>query len=250
MKASKIEVPTSSWIISFVLICLILWMSFDKIYAGERRPQRINDDSIEIFNDLKLDMDETSTFELEQKISVEAQRLREERLRQEELERQEQERARLAEAERLAAIAREEARYSEVGVCMIGSFKKTFMDYRAISPYSTQMAIINSSTVVNSDGLLTTNDGFIAVALGSTYGSLGSKYRITTDTGQVFKVIKVDEKSDAHTINGCQDSSGAMVEFVIDIPKVRASYPRVSVNGDFNYLYQFSGNIIKIERYI
>lgn len=242
MKASKIETPTSSWIISFILICLILWMSYDTIYASESHPQRVNEDPVGTFNNLSIDMNEISTIELEQEVSIGAQERNQELLRQEELAKQ-------AEAERLAEIAREEARYSDAGVCTVGSYKKTYMDYRAINSNSTQMAIINSSTTVNEDGLLTTSDGFIAVALGSTYGSLGTKYRITTDTGQVFKVIKVDGKSDAHTVNGCQDSSGAMVEFVIDIPKVSASYPQVTLSGDFNSLSQFSGNIVKIESY-
>jgi Membrane protein involved in colicin uptake len=250
MKAKKIETPTSSWIISIILIGLILWMSYDRIYASETSYQRVSDDTIGIFDGLTLEMSEMTTFDYEQKIKLESQQLKEERLRKEELARQEALRLKQIEEERLAAIAREEARYTSVGVCSFTSSRKTYMDYRAIHPDSLQMRIIQSSTTLQPDGLLTTDDGFIAVALGSTYGSLGSKYRITTDTGQVFKVIKVDAKSDAHTINGCQDASGAMIEFVIDIDMMSASYPTVSITGNFNSLYRFSGNIIKIESYV
>lgn len=149
-----------------------------------------------------------------------------------------------------ATISAEEDRYSNRGVCAFGTYKKTYMDYRAININSTQRHIIDNQTSVRDDGLLVTEDGFIGVALGSTYGALGTRYRITTDTGQVFKVIKVEAKSDNHTTNGCQDGSGAIVEFVIDQDKARESYSSAMYHGDFNHIAEFNGSIVKIESYI
>lgn len=156
--------------------------------------------------------------------------------------------AQKAAAQAAALKAAEEARYSQFGVCALNSSTKTYMDYRAIGMATTQGRILASMNI-NSDGLISDSEGFIAVALGSYYGNLGSRYRITTDTGQVFKVIKVDAKSDSDTTNGCLDGHGGMVEFIIASNLVANAYPQVSLSGNFNSLTQFSGNIIKIEAY-
>ncbi|MDF9825849.1 hypothetical protein M2475_002240 [Breznakia sp. PF5-3] len=249
MKAKKIETPTSSLLV-LLLIALIMWAGFDSIYAVENIQPNNTVDTIGAFDEAIKNEEQRTTFDIQADIEAGAvQKNKEKALALKALQEQ-QEREAAALAAKEAAIAAEEARYTSVDVCGYLSSKKTYMDYRAIHPSSAQMYIINTYTNLNDDGLLTTTDGFIAVALGSTYGELGSKYRVTTDTGKVFKVIKVDEKSDAHTTNGCQDSSGAIIEFVIDINRVNAAYPQVTRDGDLNALDQFNGNIVKIEKYV
>lgn len=252
MKAKKSEIPTSSWLILAILFTIFLWGNFNSIHANEVDKVIVKSEDIKsnpTFHNKGFEMDPTTSISLEAEIKAGAhQKDIERQLAEEEAKRQAEE-ARKQEEARLMAIAAEEARYHPVGVCGYMSSKKTYMDYRAISPYSTQMSIINTLQL-NSDGLLVSEDGFIAVALGSTYGPLGSKYRITTDSGNVFKVIKVDEKSDQHTSDGCQDASGALIEFVIDTSLTHDSYPAVTLYGDFNAIYTFYGNIVQIEQYI
>jgi len=125
---------------------------------------------------------------------------------------------------------------------------KPYMDYRMITDTSsTQYQYIQAHMTVLESGLLISEDNYIGVALGSVYGEIGSKYTVTTDTGNVFKVVKIDEKSDLHTTAGCYDSSGAILEMVIDIDKASIYHNEGIVMGDFNYVEQFNGTIIKIE---
>lgn len=134
--------------------------------------------------------------------------------------------------------------FKTYSVCKLGTYKKTYMDYRCISKSSAQYNIIASQTHVNNDGLLITNDGYIGVALGSKYGPLGSKFKVTTDKNKTFKVIKVEEKSDKHTINGCVDSSNAMIEVVCDTTKIPSN---VKLHGDFDCYPLMSGTITHME---
>ncbi len=153
------------------------------------------------------------------------------------------------EAERLALeaqIAAEEQKYSSSGVCSLAADNISFMDYRMIRTGSLQYQYLQAYMNVSADGLLRTEDGFIAVALGSYYGPIGSKYRFTTSTGQTFKVMKIDEKSDNHTTNGCTDSTNSMIEFIIDTPNIHSA---VKMSGTFTSLAAFSGTIVQAEYY-
>ncbi|TDW09487.1 hypothetical protein EDD63_1609 [Breznakia blatticola] len=169
----------------------------------------------------------------------EAKRLKE----AEELRRQQEEAARLAYEAQLAA---EESKYNVSGTCSLSADNISFMDYRMIRVGSLQYNYLTSYMNVSSDGLLRTDDGFIAVALGSYYGPIGSKYRFTTSTGQTFKVMKIDEKSDNHTTGGCIDSTNSMIEFIIDTPNINGA---VKMSGTFTSLAEFSGTIVQTEYY-
>lgn len=138
--------------------------------------------------------------------------------------------------------------WKTLGACAYSS-KKPYMDYRMITDQSSkQYQLIHSAMIVQDNGLLTTVDGYVGVALGSVYGDIGTRYRVTTDAGQVFYVIKIDEKSDEHTTNGCKDSSGAIIEFVIDIESASLSeHSNAIYDGSFNSSEQFKGVITNIE---
>lgn len=244
MKATKREFSTSRWLIPVLLISLAIFWGIDSMYATVEPQTKVNE--LHFFEDVNFSMIDNNVSDIQKQVETgsKIQHVKDEtRLYQEKVLKEHRE------AEELRKKAIEEAKYSTVSVCGVSSYKKNYMDYRAISTNSRQWSLMNSYTTLRSDGLLVTDDGFVAVALGSAYGSLGSKYRVTTSTGQVFKVIKIDEKSNAHTINGCVDSSNAMIEFIIDINKVRNAYPQVTTSGDFNSLSTFNGTIVKIEKY-
>ena len=124
------------------------------------------------------------------------------------------------------------------------------MSYKAITnTASKQYKLIHSnSIVVGEDGLLYAGE-YIGVALGSKFGDIGDKFLITLNTGKQFKAIKVDEKDDSHTVDGCHHASdGSVVEFVIDIDLAKQSYPKAIIMGSFDYIDKFNGAVVRIER--
>lgn len=152
-----------------------------------------------------------------------------------------------------ASIAREKSWDIPVvraGVCSNNSYFKTYMDYRAItSRGSTQYRLLHDGTVeYGSDGLIRTHDGYIAVALGSYYGSLGSKYICTLSSGKQIKLFKIEAKANRDTRNGCTARNGDIIEFVIDTKKAKKSYPMAIRMGNFNYSDQFNGKVVKMEK--
>lgn len=121
---------------------------------------------------------------------------------------------------------------------------KPYMDYRMITDTSSiQYQYIQTHMSVSEKGLLISEDDYIGVALGSVYGAIGTKYTVTTDTGNTFKIVKIDEKSDQHTTNGCYDQSGAIIEMVVDTDLMDSN---VKYHGDYNVVSEFEGVIIKI----
>ncbi len=106
----------------------------------------------------------------------------------------------------------------EIDACST-SATKTYMSYKSITSKNSKQYkyIENNMSVDEETGLLIDENGFVGVALGSYYGEIGSKFYITLDTDIVIPVVKVDAKSDAHTVNGCSQSvDGSVIEFVID----------------------------------
>lgn len=92
---------------------------------------------------------------------------------------------------------------------------------------------------------------YYAVAMGNYFDEVGSKYKVTLDTGRTFYVIKCDVKQDQHTTNQMIDSSGAILEFIIDTETASNYYGVGSngyiLNGSFNNHENFNGNVVKIE---
>lgn len=143
-----------------------------------------------------------------------------------------------------------EPTYQNIPLCgeTHGSFK-SYMDWRAVTNTSSKQYELLNSGIFNMDnGLLITEDGYVAVALGSKYGSVGDKFRITLDTGKTFKAIKADAKSDAHTINGChQYQDGSIIEFVVDTTALSYENRLAYVMGDISYVKGFEGIVTSIE---
>lgn len=117
------------------------------------------------------------------------------------------------------------------------------MDFRTITDNtSLQYVIVNNASIDN--GYLY-YEGAICVALGSVYGEIGTKYNVTLETGKQVAIIKADEKSDLHTVNGCNNANGSILELIVD---THTMDPTIKQMGDFNYDSFLQGRIVAIEK--
>ena len=102
-------------------------------------------------------------------------------------------------------------------------------------------------------GLLYDGDDFIGVALGYSFGSIGSRYYFVLDSGITLPVVKIEEKDPKDASNGCTvDINGSVLEFVIDADRA-ADYFGTATNGlvlqgNFNNDPRFAGAISEIDR--
>lgn len=146
--------------------------------------------------------------------------------------------------------------YKSFNVPRIDSSFKTYMDYRTITDVSSpQYNFIKKHGWCDNNGFMRTNgeqdlgvdDDYYMIALGSHYGKeIGTKYRITTDAGNVFYGVLCDQKQDAHTNNTQQYSyNNDVVEFIVDVGKLN---PTVKKMGSANVHEPLNGNIIAVEQ--
>lgn len=136
----------------------------------------------------------------------------------------------------------------DIEVCHYGT-NKTYMDYNVLNKGSEQYRFIKTLTPV--DGYFYTEDGYIAVALGSYFGELGTKYEFELSSGAVIKVVKAEHKADIHTNNGCEQRwDKSVIEFVIDAKTLPywIDSKGYFLGGNFNKLDMFKGDIVKIVR--
>ena len=120
------------------------------------------------------------------------------------------------------------------------------MDYRTVTDTTSKQYAIISQSNIKEDGIIYYEDKYVLVALGSYYGDVGSKYKLTFENGKTIFVIKADQKSNAHVIDGCyHESNNSIVEFVVDTNKLQSIATK---SGDVGLLSEFKGKIIKIEK--
>ena len=140
-----------------------------------------------------------------------------------------------------------------IGACSTSS-TKTYEDYRLITSVgSAQYQYIhNHCTVDEETGFLIDEEGFMGVAMGYSFGEIGSRYYIELDTGITIPVVKVDAKAAEHAPNGCSASSDAsVIEFVIDTEKAIAYFGGangLASSGNFNNYKYLKGSIRDIEQ--
>lgn len=124
-----------------------------------------------------------------------------------------------------------------------GSFK-SYTDYRCLSKKSSQWKL-QEQAYTDKNGLRKIGDAYL-VALGSYYGTtLGTKYTVTLSSGNTFKIILCDYKSDKDTNYNHQVtvSDGSILEFYVDtkiLPK------RVRTSGTIGTLDFFAGDVVSI----
>lgn len=129
---------------------------------------------------------------------------------------------------------------------------KSYMYYTSITAKSSQQYKFISAYMdtTSEDGLLRlkSDTQFIGVALGSYFGEIGSKFKFTLEEGIVLYAIKVEEKSDNHTYDGCvHNEDASIIEFVVNA-KFKSFYPEAVNAGSLHVLPQFKGMITEIEK--
>ena len=149
------------------------------------------------------------------------------------------------------------AMYTDLGVTNINSSFKTWMDYGKIANESSaQYKFIKKWGWVDKEGFmrcsaetdLGVTDDYYLVALGSYYGTnIGTKYKITTDTGNVFYVALAEHKADIHTNSTHQYGldNNDVLEFLIDDKRLNKL---VMIMGSANVYMPLNGSIVKIEQ--
>ena len=146
--------------------------------------------------------------------------------------------------------------YTPLGVPAINSSFKTYMDYRTITnKFSPQYAYVKTWGWSDGNGFMRANgerdlgvtDDYYMIALGSYYGTeIGTKYKITTDTGNVFYGVLCDQKDDAHTNSTHQYAfNNDVVEFIVDTRTLISTVKRM---GSANVYMPLNGNIASIEK--
>lgn len=148
--------------------------------------------------------------------------------------------------------------YTSLSVPNINSSCKRWMDYRKTSKKSSpQYKFREKYGWVDSKGFMRCSgerdlgiaDDYYFIALGSYYGTtIGTKYRITTDTGNVFYGVLAECKADIHTNSTHQytkQSNPDIVEFIIDKKVLNKEVRRA---GNANVYMPLNGSITKIER--
>lgn len=125
--------------------------------------------------------------------------------------------------------------------------KKTYMDYRCISRNSAQGNIVYSDEAWTDDNGLRRYGDYYCVAMGTYYGTVGDILEITTDKGNVYKVILGDIKANEHTDSENKYSvhNGCMLEFIVEEDKLSSN---VRTMGSVDGIEEISGKIVEVRR--
>ena len=147
--------------------------------------------------------------------------------------------------------------YTEMSVPSVNTSFKSYMDYRCVtSTSSPQYKFIHKWGWSDENGLmrcngereLGINDDYYLAALGSYYGTaIGTKYRVTTDKGNVFYIALADCKANRHTnsTNQYSTKNKDMIEFLVDTHNLNKNVKKM---GSCNVLAGLNGSIAKIEK--
>lgn len=146
--------------------------------------------------------------------------------------------------------------YQDMGVPAAPTYFKTWMSYKAITNrQSAQYKFVSEHGWRDSEGFmrctgerdLGVTDDYYIVAMGSYYGTtIGTKYRVTLDTGNVIYVALGDCKADRHTNSTHQYAGNRdVLEFLLDTPYLNKAVKRM---GSANVYMPLNGNITKIEK--
>lgn len=148
-------------------------------------------------------------------------------------------------------------KYNSLGVPNINSSFKSWMSYKAVTNRnSAQYKFIRAWGWADSEGFmrcsgerdLGIDQDYYLIALGSYYGTeIGTKYKITLDTGRVFYGALADCKDNRHTnsTNQYVSHNGNVVEFLVDSSKLNKEVKRM---GSANVYMPLNGSVAKIER--
>lgn len=133
--------------------------------------------------------------------------------------------------------------------CSTSSSKSYMLSSSITDKSSKQYELISGMKA--KDGLLLDDEGYIGVALGSWFGELGTRYVFKLSSGVELYVVKVEEKDDKDTLNGCEHKiDKSVIEFVIDDKTNTFEYGdnNLILNGNFDNHEWFKGDIINMRR--
>ena len=128
----------------------------------------------------------------------------------------------------------------------MGSLSKTYMDYRAITDKTSKQWALLQTLTIGDDGMIRDNDGYIAAALGSAFGPIGSRYVFKLEGGKELLIIKADQKQDKHT---CENNifgldNWDIIEFVVDSSKMPIYTNGYVYGGNFNNCPEYAGDVL------
>ena len=155
-----------------------------------------------------------------------------------------------------STVSKKRVEYIDLGVPDLNISFKPYMDYRSITnKNSNQYKFIKRWAWSDYEGFMRCNgekdlgikDNYYLIALGSYYGTeIGTKYRITLDTGRVFYGVLADCKADKHTnLTNQYEKNKDVVEFLVDTRRLNKG---VKFHGSANVYIPLNGSITKIER--
>lgn len=132
----------------------------------------------------------------------------------------------------------------------IPSSVKTYESYHLINDRTSKAWKLLQTLIVGDDGIIRDSEGYIAAALGSYFGPIGScwEFKLIDDDGieKILYIIKADQKQDRHTneynINGIANTD--IIEFVVDPTKMVHSKNGYVYNGNFNNCPKFRGTVV------
>lgn len=147
-------------------------------------------------------------------------------------------------------------KYINLSVPNINSSFKPYMDYRTITDKnSDQYKFIQKWGWSDYEGFMRCDgernlgieDNYYLIALGSYYGTkIGTKYRLTLNTGRVFYGVLADCKADKHTNSTNQYGRNKdVVEFLVDTRRLNKS---VRYHGTANVYMPLNGSVVKVEK--
>lgn len=178
-----------------------------------------------------------------------------------------------------ASAAELTMRYEPMGVPNINSSFKSYEDYGCItSQESPQYKFLHDWCWVDYEGFVRCDgetefgitDSYYCVAMGSYYGTeIGSKYKVTTDTGNVIYCALVDQKANCNTNSTHQYGTDNydVLEFIVNTYPYTEEPDRkykqflwgspyyllnseVQLYGSANVYSPLNGNIVSIEKII
>lgn len=127
-----------------------------------------------------------------------------------------------------------------------------YMDYRAITNTASKQWELQQIAWTDEQGFRRIGDDYCA-ALGTFYGQVGDRFRITTDKGNSYTVIESDAKgNDAVFYNDyqswyhvCGDGRINLIEFIVDGDLIPNECWQI---GDMGVIDSIGGNVVSIER--
>lgn len=137
---------------------------------------------------------------------------------------------------------------NEIEPCSTSS-SKSYMDYRTITSKTSEQYQFIQEHMSIKDGYLLDDEGYIGVALGSWFGDIGERWVFTLEDGKEIYVVKVEQKDDAHTVDGCEHKvDGSVIEFVIDSNYFTVGKSGYVYDGNFNNNEWFNGTIKSVRK--